>query len=113
MRITYIEYNPPGLDSEGEYVDIRNFDTSVANLANWTLGDESNNVFTFPAFSLLPSASVRVWVRSGVNDGLNLYWGRDAATWNNNGDTATLRNSGDDQIDTCTYLGGGEGVFCE
>jgi hypothetical protein len=112
VQITHIEYNPPGLDSEGEYVDIHNFETGPVLMTNWTLRDEANTVFTFPGFTLNGQASVRIWIRSGVNNQSNLYWGRNSATWNNDGDTAFLRNSTGQQVDICTYAGGGQGIGC-
>jgi hypothetical protein len=112
VQLSHIEYNPPGLDSEGEYVDIRSFETDSVDMTGWTLRDEVNTVFTFPAFTLAGQASVRIWIRSGSNDAGNLYWGRNSATWNNDGDTATLRNSSGQQVDQCSYSGGGEDVDC-
>lgn len=110
--IVRIEYNPPGLDAVGEYVDLRNNELFAVNMNNWTLRDEVNNVFLFPDFTLGASSTVRVWIRSGINDPSNLYWGRDSATWNNDGDTAILRNSAETEIDTCTYNGGGQTAIC-
>ena len=112
VQVIFIEYDPPGLDSVGEYVDIRNFETGPVTMTDWTLRDEADTVFTFPDFTLVGQTSVRVWVRSGVDDSANLYWGRDSATWNNDGDTAILRNQNGDQVDTCTYSGGGQGTTC-
>lgn len=113
LRITIIEYNPPRLDSVGEYVDIRNFDAFTANIAGYTLRDAHDNVFTFPNFSLPAGGTVRVWIRSGSNDAANLYWGQDAATWGNNGDTGVLRHSNGTEIDRCSYEGGGSTANCE
>ena len=110
--IVRIEYNPPGLDSVGEYVDLRNNELFAVNMNNWTLRDEVNKVFLFPDFTLGASSSVRVWVRSGIDNSSNLYWGLDSATWNNDGDTAILRNSAETEIDTCTYNGGGQTAIC-
>ncbi len=113
LRITIIEYNPPRLDSVGEYADIRNFDTFTANIAGYTLRDEYHNVFAFPDFSLPAGGTVRVWIRSGSNDVANIYWGRDSAFWNNNGDTGVLRHSNGMEIDRCSYEGGGSTANCE
>jgi phosphatidylserine/phosphatidylglycerophosphate/cardiolipin synthase-like enzyme len=99
VRITYIEYNPPGDDLEGEYVRIQNLGGSAADMTGWTLRDEANHVFTFPPFSLEPSASVQVWVKAGTNDAGNLYWGAGSAIWNNTGDCAYLRD-GDGEVTT-------------
>lgn len=89
-NITHIEYNPPGSDAEGEYVDIQNTGDTF-DMVGWKLYDNANTTYTFPSFTLAAGASVRVWVRSGTNDGANLYWGRNSATWNNNGDCGHLK----------------------
>ncbi len=104
VRITYIEYDPPGPDVEGEYVQIRNFTGSSVDMTDWTLRDQAGNTFTFPPFSLSPDASIRVWTKSGTNTALDLYWGRSAAVWNNEGDTAYLRDSLGVLIHTYSYL---------
>lgn len=104
VRITYIEYNPPGSDVEGEYVLIQNFTGSLVNMTNWTLRDQAGNTFTFPPFPLSPGASVRIWTKSGTNTAQDLYWGRGTAVWNNDGDTAYLRDSLGALIHTYSYL---------
>jgi hypothetical protein len=112
VQILYIEYDPPGPDEDGEYVRLDNLGGSSATMTNWTLRDDANHVFTFPTFTLAAGATVRVWTGSGSNNSANLYWGSSAAIWNNTGDTATLRNSGGQVIDVCTYSGGGSGASC-
>ncbi len=112
VKIIRIEYDPAtGPDVEGEYVDIQNLGQTALDLTDWTLRDEANAVFTFPSYSLSGQAKVRVWVRAGVSDTANLYWGRGSAVWNNGGDTATLRNAEDEEVDTCIYPGGAPGFF--
>jgi hypothetical protein len=49
---------------------------------------------------------------NGINNATNLYWGSGQAIWNNTGDTATLRNSGGQIVDTCSYAGGGQNASC-
>lgn len=112
VKIIYIEYDPPGPDVEGEYVQIDNLGGTSATMTNWTLADEANHVFTFPTFVLVPGGSVRIWTKSGVNNSTNLYWGSGAAIWNNTGDTATLRNNHGQVVDICSYTGGGTGANC-
>lgn len=112
VQIRYIEYDPPGPDEDGEYVRLENLGGSSAVMTNWTLRDDANHIFTFPTFTLAAGATVKVWTGSGSNNSSNLYWGSGAAIWNNSGDTATLRNSGGQVIDVCTYSGGGSGASC-
>jgi hypothetical protein len=101
--ITHIEYNPPGSDADGEYVDIQNTGGTTLDMSGWKLYDEANTTFTFPAFSLNADSSVRVWVRSGTNDSQNLYWGRNSATWNNDGDCGNLAGPNGEVVDRYCY----------
>jgi hypothetical protein len=111
VKIGHIEYNPDGSDAEGEYVDLQNLGTATVDITGWTLRDEADTVFTFPSFSLASLAQVRVWVKPGVDDATNLYWGRNSAIWNNTGDTATLRDATGNEVDQCTYPGGTPGFY--
>lgn len=114
VRLMRIEYDPTGTDVEGEYVDLQNFGATAVNMTDWTLRDAASTTFTFPPFTLDVGASVRVWVKDGVADATNLYWGRGSAVWNNSGDTATLSSPSAAEIDSCTYPGGAPGFFdCE
>lgn len=112
VKIVLILYNPDGDDVLGEYVRLENQGGTAAVLTGWTLSDDSNHVYDFPGgFSLAPGASVLVWVKSGVNNASNLYWGSAQAFWNNGGDTAYLRN-GITLVDSCSYPGGGVQATC-
>jgi endonuclease G, mitochondrial len=104
VEIAEVLADPAGDDVAGEYVRIRNTGSGAAVLTGWTLSDLANNSYTFPTFTLAPGGEVLVWVKVGVDDGGNLYWGRAQAVWNNTGDTATLRDSGGAVIDSFTYV---------
>ncbi|MAU01161.1 MAG: hypothetical protein CL608_28795 [Anaerolineaceae bacterium] len=112
VQITIIVYDPSGDDVAGEYVTITNQGATAENMTGWVLSDVASTAYVFPSFSLAPSASVRVWTKSGTDSVTDLYWGRGSAIWNNTGDTATLRNSSSQVIDTCTYSGGGVSANC-
>jgi hypothetical protein len=103
VRLTYIEYNPEGADLAGEYVRVENQGTVRADMSGWTLQDRVYNTFVFPAFSLRPGASVRVWTKKGVNTATDLYWGRASAVWNNIGDTGYLRDREGRLVSTFSY----------
>lgn len=90
--IQEINFNPPGRDVDSEYLVIRNDTAAAVGMLNWTLRDAANHVFTFPSFVLQTGSSVKVWTKVGVNDAVNLFWGSNAAVWNNTGDTAVLRD---------------------
>ena len=109
-RIVGSGITPP--DEDGEYVRLDNLGGSNATMTNWTLRDDANHVFTFPPFTLVAGESVRVWTGTGSNNSSNLYWGSGAVIWNNSGDTAILRLSNGQVVDSCTYGGGGIGANC-
>jgi Lamin Tail Domain len=93
MWIPEINFNPPGPDVKMEFVLIRNDTAAVVDMHQWTLRDRANHVFTFPALVLQVGRSVKVWTKAGAADAENVFWGRQAAVWNNTGDTAILRDA--------------------
>lgn len=111
VRIAFILYGPTNGPLE-EYVEIQNTGGTAATMTNWTLSDESNRIFTFPTFNLPAGGLVRVWTKSGTNTSTDLYWGSGQAIWNNNGDTAYLRNAAGTLVSVCSYAGGGTSHIC-
>lgn len=110
VRITYIEYNPPGDDVVGEYVRIVNEGTTPVDLTDWILRDEAGATFVFPFFVLPAGGHVQVWTGSGINTNEHLYWGRNQAVWNNTDhdgdgdrDTAFLIDRNGNVISTYRY----------
>ncbi|WP_461862693.1 lamin tail domain-containing protein [Thermococcus sp.] len=112
--ISYVDYDPPGDDVEGEYVVIENEGLSDVDLTGWQLRDEANHAYTFPTgFILKAGASVRVHTGEGTDTDTDLYWGRKQAVWNNNGDTAYLYNAEGKLVDKCSWTGDeGGAVTC-
>jgi hypothetical protein len=94
VRVVFVLADPVDFgESEGEYVDVRNFDNMPISMAGWRLEDAAGNGYDFPSdFVLGLDATVRVHICNGTNDAANLYWGRCSAVWNNDGDTARLIN---------------------
>ncbi len=103
VQITHIEYDPPGADVQGEYVEIKNAGGRPADMTDWTLRDDANHVFTFPTFTLNAGASVRVWTKGGADTATDLYWGSGSAIWNNTGDCAYLGDDVGTSVDTYCY----------
>ena len=103
IRITGINFNPPGPDVEGEYVAIHNDTAAPISLTSWTLRDPANHTFTFPSFVLQAGLDVKVWTKVGANDADNLFWGRRSAVWNNTGDTATLMDQHGTEVAKYVY----------
>jgi hypothetical protein len=92
--IVDIEYAPDThlLD---EYVLIRNQTAEFIPLEGWTLRDDdisNENIYTFPTYTLVSWASVKIWTKAGIIDPQNLYWGRTEPVWNDYGDCAYLRD---------------------
>lgn len=107
VSITYIEYDPPGNDLEGEFVVITNSSHEPVDLTGWMLLDEgSKHSYTFPAFTLAGGAEVKLWTKAGVDDANNLYWGARHPIWNNTGDSAILRDANGNLISRYTYAAG-------
>ena len=85
-----MEYGP-GLDNE--YVLIENQGLGDQSMAGWTLSDESDNTYFFPAgFILRRGQDIHVWTKSGTNTDTDLYWGRGSGVWGQD-DTAYLRDN--------------------
>jgi hypothetical protein len=100
-----IEYAPE-TDPLDEFVLIRNQTGNFIPMEGWTLRDDSNNpdnVFTFPHYTLVSYASVKVWTKKGVIDPQNIYWGRNEPVWNDYGDCAYLRDENNKLSDSECY----------
>jgi competence protein ComEC len=99
LEIAHIEYDPPGNDQgenlANEYVEIRNGAAESVSFSGYALKDAAGTTFTFPSSFVLPAgATVKVRTGTGTDTASDLYWGRGAAVWNNDHDTATLLASG-------------------
>ncbi|HEU5097658.1 MAG TPA: lamin tail domain-containing protein [Roseiflexaceae bacterium] len=102
--IEHVEFDPSGIDYNGEFVLIKNAGARSADLTGWTLHDiGGRHSFTFPPFLLAPGESVRLWTRRGINDAANLYWDSVGAIWNNTGDTAILQDAAGNQQSAYTF----------
>jgi len=95
--------NPPGTDPPRERVILENTSTTAVNLTGWTLSDAKDHVFEFPPITVPEGFVFTVWTGKGVDTFANLYWQREAAVWNNDEDTATLRNGSGLVINRFTY----------
>jgi hypothetical protein len=102
-----VEFAPPGPDWQGEYALLRSNSGADLNLTGWTLRDLARHIYRFPDFTLRAGATLRVWTGPGVDDESNLYWGRRAAVWNNQGDTAVLSDETGGQVHRRTLGPGG------
>lgn len=104
VRVSYINYDAPGDDKKkenwnGEWVEMEGYNVM---LTDWTLEDEAGHVYTFPVFMI--QGKLKVYSGDGEDNETSLFWnsGR-RPIWNNDGDTATLKDNSGEVIDTYSY----------
>ena len=87
-----------------ESVRIRNTGHERVSMDGWSLHDDGvKHTYDFPAdLSLPPGSEVTVWSGGGAQ-GKTLFW-KSSPVWNNDGDTAHLRNPSGEVVSTkaCT-----------
>ncbi|MEW2121798.1 lamin tail domain-containing protein [Streptomyces sp. NPDC005474] len=98
VEISAVQYDSPGRDDRSnkslnkEWVEISNTTRNTVNLDGWTLEDESGHSYTFDDYRLAGRATVRIHTGEGRDTRTDLYQDRRNYVWNNDRDTATLRN---------------------
>lgn len=118
IRITKIYFDSPGADTgsnsslNAEWIRLKNTGSTGKFLTGWTIRDTSGHVYKFGSFKLGAGRSVTVHSGGGSNTATNRYWGSDGYIWNNDGDTAKLKNKAGKLIDKCSYSGAGSSVAC-
>ena len=100
-KIINIKYDADGDDRKKEnwnteWVEIE----GQTNMFNWTLSDVANHVFVFPEFAI--NGLVKVRSGYGNNTATELYFG-DGPVWNNDGDTAYLKDQNGNLVDQYSY----------
>lgn len=96
--ISAVQFDAPGDDRKkenlnGEWVEISNSGNSGVDLTGWTLNDNGNHVYNFPSgFRIKSGNSVKIHTGSGTDTEFDLYWNSSRAIWNNDGDTATVKD---------------------
>lgn len=103
MTIVSIFADGSGPDEPDEYAVIRNDDTHSIQLNGWSLSDDANHVFTFPAFVITPGQTCRVYTNQNHPEWCGFNYGSASAIWNNGGDCATLRNGVNGVVDNYCY----------
>ena len=87
------KYNLTGNNATDEYFTLKNSCSYQIDITGWTATDDASHVYKFPSFTLVNSGEVTVVTGSGSSSQTILYWGRNSAVWNNNGDTLYLNAS--------------------
>lgn len=91
-------------DLNDEYFTLRNLYKETVDMTGWTVTDNQDHIFTFPHGFLLPTqATVTIHTGCGVDTPSELYWGSESPIWDNQGDTATLRDADGHVVDSHTY----------
>ncbi|WP_173078490.1 lamin tail domain-containing protein [Phytohabitans rumicis] len=110
LRFHGAQYDSPGTDNRtnaslnAEWVSLVNTGAKAVNLNGYTIRDKAGHVYKFGSVTIAAKGG-RIWLHtgSGKNDAKNRYWGSKAYIWNNNGDTAYLRNAAGKQVDSCAW----------
>jgi hypothetical protein len=115
VQFTKAWYDSPGPDFRSnaslnaEYVVLKNTTNKALDLEGWILRDETGYKYVFGDVTLKPGKKITIRSGQGTDTTTNLYWGRRQYVWNNDGDTATLRNVNGKKIDACGWSGGKPG----
>jgi len=121
VSFTMIQFDSPGSDNRSnsslnaEWVRLTNNTRSTVQLKGWTVRDKARHVYTFGSYAL--GAGRRVYVHTGKGrnltpDAQHVYQQRAAYVWNNDGDTAYLRNAAGAAVDTCSWKAGTKPTYC-
>src|SRR4249919_483449 len=118
IRIERIRFDPPG-DDDGsnaslnrEVIRIENTGQEAARLRGWMIHTAGHLVFYFPRFRLAGGEAVTIHSGEGDATRRHLYWNLTIYAWDNNAGAATLFDHRMQEIDTCSYQGGGGSVTC-
>nr|WP_259402025.1 lamin tail domain-containing protein [Microbispora sp. H10670] len=92
-------------------MQIRNITRKAVSLEGWTMRDktkQAGHVYTFGAVTLKAGKTIVLRTGRGKDTSTTLYWGRSgggtfAYIWNQDKDTAYLRNPSGKLIDSCSY----------
>ncbi|MGQ4331115.1 lamin tail domain-containing protein [Streptomyces hayashii] len=109
VEISAVQADSPGRDDRSnrslnkEWVELTNTTRQSVNLDGWTLADDSGHRYTFDHYRLAGRATVRVHTGVGRDTRTDLYQDRRAYVWNNDRDTATLRNDHGRLVDDSSW----------
>jgi len=95
--------------ADSEWVSIYYNGTSIAmdlDMSNWILTDQDGNFFQFDGFVLSNKNSVIVHSGFGTNTTADLFWGRSAEVWDDNGDDVLLCSNFIEPVDFINYTNG-------
>ncbi|MBA2559893.1 MAG: lamin tail domain-containing protein [Propionibacteriales bacterium] len=112
FRIDKIHYRQ-GVTLNSEYIVIKNVTARRHRLTGFRVVDRQDGQrYRFPRTILGAGHSVVLHTGHGQNNPGDRYWNRDAPVWNNDGDTALLKNRSAVVVDRCSYPGGDTTAYC-
>lgn len=76
-------------DPDNEHIQIKNTGDEAILLLGWTLQNDNQLVYQFPAINLYPDALIRVYSKAGTDSVYQLFIGALQTKWRSN-DTVTL-----------------------
>lgn len=109
VRIYRVWYDSPGSDTRtntslnGEYVIVKNYATTSRSITGWTVRDVTGYVYKFGTLSIPAGKTVVLRTGKGTNTSTTRYWQRTSYVWNNDRDTAYLRNASGTLMHSCSY----------
>ncbi len=110
VKISFVRYNSPGSPDRGgdrslngEYVVISNTSRSALAITGWRLVDVARHTYVFGSFTLGAGKAVTVHTGRGKDTTSHRYWGQRWYVWNNDKDTAYLRDAEGRLVDSCSW----------
>jgi hypothetical protein len=101
-----------GTSLNAEWVRVSNTGSRAVSLGGWTLRDVARHVYRIGTYRLAGGSAVTIHTGDGLNGARHRYWGQGWYVWNNDGDTAILKNGSGRTIDRCSYSDSGDAVAC-
>ncbi|MFF5490737.1 lamin tail domain-containing protein [Streptomyces virginiae] len=109
VEISRVQADSPGREDRSnrslnaEWVEITNTTRDRINLRGWTLRDREGNRYRFDNVRIAPRATIRIHTGHGRDTRTDLFQDRRDYVWDNNSDTATLRDDRGRTVDTETW----------
>ncbi|MFD4742455.1 lamin tail domain-containing protein [Streptomyces virginiae] len=109
VEIGRVQADSPGREDRSnrslnaEWVEITNTTRDGINLRGWTLRDRDGNRYRFDNVRIAPRATIRIHTGNGRDTRTDLFQDRRDYVWDNNSDTATLRDDRGRTVDTETW----------
>jgi hypothetical protein len=105
FRIAQIHYEQ-GATLNSEYIVVKNITNRRRDLSGFRIVDpQDGQRYRFRATTLRAGRSVVLHTGKGRDNPGDRFWDRSEPVWNNDGDTALLKNRAGVTVDRCSYDG--------